>query len=229
MMTAATAMLAGGAFAACTLPTEDRYCAQVYEVKVSLKTTVGKTKVDCEEVCYRNKGSAKLKGYLYTCDCSCTGLLTSALYLYDKATDAEYFGFPSWAFLSRIGKKNKDAEAHLIAPLYTTDGLPAKNGGEVYFLSGFGKFDSDGRLKEMSGNIVGMRYPPYCEEDCSIGSFAFAYPWCYLEQENGNGNYAAQPYYVQTVGYGSWSIRYNKKLSEKYAAGLWIPPTTIFD
>lgn len=224
MMTlAALVTITGSAYAACTLPT-DLYCAQVYDVKVSLKTTVSKTKVDCEEICYRTKGSASLKGYLYACDCTCDGFRQASLYLYDKKNDRDYYGIPAWLVLNRIGKKNTDAEGFMVAPLSSSDDIldgVGKGIGSVFYLAGFGKFDDDGYLKNMSGDIVGILPPPICAQDCSVGTYAVAYPACYLAIVGE----ATQPIYlVPTVGFGTWSLRYNKHLSEDYANGTWMPP-----
>jgi hypothetical protein len=128
-------------------------------------------------------------------------------------------------FLSRIGKNNKDAEGFLIAPLSTDEDIldgVGKDFGSVFYLAGFGKFDDDGGLKNMSGNIVGIMIPPFCSEDCSVGTYAVAYPACELDDLIGTKQRPA--YFYPTVGFGTWSLKYNKHRSEDYANGVWQPP-----
>ena len=210
MMFAAAMTIVGGAYAACTLPTASNECALVYSVKVSAKTTVSKTKVDCDEICYRSKGSISLSGYLYVCSCACEDFMSSSLlWLEDKKGDEVYEGPMAWAFLNRIGKNTDDAEAFWLA------GLESDAQSEItLYGAGFGKFDSKaGFLKSMSGNVVGLKSAPLCATACEITGIAVAFPACDFE---------ADPT-VPTVVFGTFSLNYNKKLSEKYYTGLWAP------
>jgi len=216
MMFAAAMTIVGGAYAACTLPVVSNDCALVYSMKVSAKSTVSKTKVDCDEVCYRNKGSKSLKGYLYVCSCACEDFLdTASLWLEDSKYDQVLEGGIVWSFLNRIGKSEADAEGFWTASLENS--VDSESDAFMYAVlygAGFGKFDSKtGLLKSMSGNVVGYAGAPYCEKDCELGSYAIAYPACDWEATEE----------VPTAVSGTWSISLNKKLSEKYYSGLWAP------
>ncbi len=210
MMFAAAVTIVGGAFAQCELPSVSNQCALVYTFKASVKTTVGKSKYDCADVCYRNKGSKSFKGYLYVCSCLCEDFLSnSALWFVDSKTKQEFTGALYWSILNRIGKKSMDAEG-----FWTGSAEDDEVGTDVnMYAAGFGKFDSKtGYLKSMSGNIVGSMSAPICEMDCAT-ALAVAYPACEWDETD----------QVPTVLFGSWSISYNKKLSQKYFAGLWAP------
>jgi len=209
MMFAAAMTIVGGAFAQCELPTASNECALVYTFKASVKTTVAKAKIDCDEICYRNKGSKSLKGYLYVCSCYCEDFMGGSLWFEDTKTDEVFEGGLGWSILSRIGKKSMDAEG-----FWTGGAQGDENTGITMYAAGFGAFDSKtGVLKNMSGNIVGMMDAPICAKDCEVGAMAVAYPACDWESSED----------VPTVLFGSWSISYNKKLSQKYYAGLWAP------
>lgn len=209
MLIAAAVTIVGGAFAQCSDP-EVTNCSLVYDFKASLKTTAGKAySGDCEDLCYRATGSKSFKGYIYTCECECTNFMYAATYyLYDKKSDTELFGAPTWQYLNAIGKKSTDAEGFVIFGGY----------GGVLYAAGHGKFDDAGLLKSMSGDLAGYLYPPYCAEQCSDGEYAVAYPACSWQESYG----------VMTPAFGSWSIKYNKSLSSKYSQGLWVPPVPDF-
>lgn len=216
MMFAAAMTIVGGAYAACTLPVVSNDCALVYSMKVSLKGTTSKVKVDCDEVCYRVKGSKSLKGYLYVCSCACEDFMdTASLWLQDKKYDAVLEGPISWMFLNRFGKSESDAEGFWSASLENS--VDSESDAFMYAIlygAGFGKFDSDnGLLKNMSGNVVGYQAAPFCEKDCELGSYAIAYPACDWEETDE----------VPSAVYGTWSISLDKKASEKYYNGTWAP------
>jgi len=207
MLLAAAAMIVGGAFAQCSDP-EVSNCSLVYDFKASLKTTVGKSySGDCADLCYRASGSKSFKGYIFSCECECTNFLRNAtFYATEKKSGAEIYGVPYWMFLNAIGKNGTDAEG--IFSIYSDSMY------ETFAAAGQGKFDDAGLLKSMSGSMLGYMEPPYCSEQCSDGEYAVAYPACDWESSTS----------VPTVAYGSWSMKYNKSLSAKYAQGLWTPP-----
>ena len=204
MMIAAAMTIVGGAYAACGDEQTDEDCALVYDFKASLKTTEGKAySGDCDDVCYRKKGSLRLKGYLFGCDCTCEDFLALELYVYDKKTDMEESGAPEWTILNAIGKKGTDLEALMSLEL----------GEAVFTAAGFGSFDKYGLVKKISGYVVGTVPYPECSVDCSDGNPAVAYPAC---------DFIEDPY-VDSIAYGSWSIRYNSSKTKKYAANTWSP------
>jgi hypothetical protein len=68
-------------------------------------------------------------------------------------------------------------------------------------------------LKSFSGSIVGSLPAPYCEVACADGEPTVAYLSC---------DFIAD-YDIETVAFGTFSLKYNKSLSAKYAAGTWVP------
>ena len=209
MLFAAALMVVGGAFAQCSDPVVSN-CSLVYDFKASLKTTKGKAySGDCADVCYRDTSSKSFKGYIYACECECTNFLYAAtLYAVEKKSGQEIYGVPYWMFLNAIGKKSMDAEGLFVISSYYA----------VFYAAGHGKFEDNGLLKSMSGNLAGYMEPPYCAEQCSDGEYAVAYPACSWQESYG----------VMTPAFGSWSIKYNKSLSSKYSQGLWVPPVPDF-
>ena len=204
MMFAAAMTIVGGAYASCADP-EVGECAYVYDLKISIKTTgplAGEAvSVPCGDDiaagCYRKIGKASLKGYIYTCDCTCEDMKSGTLILWDtKAKDYVIEeGALTWEILSTIGKSNKDAEGY----------WTLETDGATLAAAGFGKWDQKAdRLSSMSGNIVGKLVAPECEGDAEcVASVSFP---CNLE--------AAEE---QTIGYGTWSIKYNSSKSKEYA------------
>ena len=215
MMLAASMTIVGGAYSAdCGLGTSSNApcsAALVYDVKISVKTTAGKSySGECYDSCYRAKSSRSYKGYLYACGCTCDDLLAAEFYLVDKKNDDVFEGAIEWNILSRIGKKNLDAEG-----LFEADLADAFTSREfIIAAAGFGAFDKKtGQLKSMSGNVVGTLTAPECVVPCDIGEPAVAFPACDWQEDSD----------VETVAFGTWSIKYNKKLSQRYYANLWEP------
>ena len=212
MMFAAAMTIVGSAFAQCEI--EDPNCALVYNFKANVKTTVGKAMKDCDDICYRHKGSKSVKGYMYVCSCECEEFLAGSLlwFVWKKGKVSEEFesdGPVAWEILNLIGKKSTDAEG------FWTATAIGDSGSEVtMWAAGFGKIDRRaGYLRSMSGNIVGKATPPLCVVPCEADVPAVAYPACdWVPADD-----------VQTVFFGTWSISYNRKMSQRYAAGLWEP------
>ncbi len=220
MMFAAAMTIVGGAFAQCAdIPVVTNNCALVYDVKLSVKTTVPKAiagstiNVPCAdeetvaEVCYRTPGSLTLKGYLQACACDCESFLAATLTLWDTHAKA-YVTVDSfaWDFLNVIGKKNTEAEGAWTMEIA---------GGTLYG-AGFGKWDgkaTPARLSSMSGNFAGSVSAPQCDSEITCDA-AIAYP-C--------GNFDQGSSTLETAAYGTWSIKYNKSLSKKEAAGEELP------
>ncbi len=217
MMFAAAMTIVGGAFAQCgEEPTAA--CALVYDVKISLKTTVGKEKagsdVPCGEdigaICYRVKGSVAWKGFLSSCDCSCDGFQAAELWLFnDKAQEIVAAGETlDWVVFNYFGKKNTDVEG-----FWQLEGETAS-----LYAAGFGTSDKDGLLKSMNGNIVATLPAPECVLGDVCGA-AVAYP-CGMDNSVTNGLIDLTP---DTVGYGTWSVKYNKSASQKSADNGYLP------
>jgi hypothetical protein len=205
MMIAAAMTIVGGAYAQCSDPVLTD-CSLVYDFKASLKSTVGKAASgDCEDLCYRATASKSLKGYLYACEgCDCDAFQLATLTAYEKKSDETFVGVPEWDFLNAIGKKSLDAEG-----LFVVDFAQGS-----FTAGGFGSFDSKtGMLKSFSGSIVGSLPAPYCEVACADGTPTVAYLSCDFIED----------YEIETVAFGTFSLKYNKSLSAKYAAGTWVP------
>ena len=214
MMFAAAMTIVAGAYAQCGFDDPNYECdaALVYQAKFNVKTTKGKPySGKCDDVCYRQKGSANYKGYLYACGCTCDEFMDAELLLTGNKKNREVFeGFPEWVTLNKIGKKNLDAEGYFHVELDDVET------GREFILdaAGFGKFDKKGGyLKNMSGNFVGLMSAPLCEDPCEIGDPAVAFPACDWEEDED----------VETIAFGKWSIKYNKKLSKKYWNNEWDP------
>lgn len=214
MMFAAAMTIVGGAYAQCGLgDTPGMSCALVYNAKFSVKTTKGKPySGKCDDLCYRAKASVSYKGFLYVCACSCDEFLQDGMfYLSGNKKNSEVFeGAPEWTVLNKIGKKNLDAEGFFNAELSDLE-----TGREFNLAAaGFGKFDKKtGHLTSMSGNLVGVMSAPECEIECATGEPAVAFPACDWDESDD----------VATIAYGSWSIKYNKKLSKRYLENTWEP------
>lgn len=222
LMFAAAMTIVGGAFAQCgDSPVVTQACAMVYDVKMSVKTTVGKPIAgrvlesncgDSEEigaVCYRTKGSMSLQGYIESCTCDCEGLMDGVLNLWNKKakTYEVVEGAFSWMFINIMGKKNTETEGSWVLPL---DGIGLLGGGVLYG-SGFGNWNSkECRVDSMSGNFAGFVSAPLCDSDITCDA-AIAYPCACIVPGTEDE--------LPTVAFGTWSIKYNKKLSKKLAEG----------
>lgn len=208
----AAALVAASSFAQCVPgeEPEEKDCAQVYNVTISVKTTVAKSgslttdngpclPSDTTNLCYRVKGSKSFKGYYWQCECGCDLFEDNVLDLFNKKTDAfeVYNGTIDWELLQRFGKKNTDVEAAA-----SFEGDTAE-----FYLMGFGKYDAKKyRVSSISGNVQAFFVAPYCEELCTPGSYAVAYDLCTLE-----------PILTDTIGTGTFSIKYNSSASKKLA------------
>jgi hypothetical protein len=210
VMMAVALVAAASSYAQCT-PGEDPVvgpCAQVYTVEMTLKTTTAKSgSVETGDactpgstsVCYRVISSKSYKGYYYNCTCGCDEFVNNTLDVYNKKTDEMLVtaGTIDWDILGRIGKKNAEVEAS-----GDVDG--------IIYLQGFGKYDSkNDRISSISGNVqTWYLAAPACTVDCAPG--ATAYPGDLCDP--------SIPLSVGTIGYGSFSIKYNSSASKKYAA-----------
>jgi hypothetical protein len=205
----ATALVAASSFAQCTPgDTPDPVnCAQVYNVALSLKTTAGKSGAvdigtECApgstSVCYRVISKMTLKGYLSNCTCGCDTFVDNVLDLFDTKTDEMVVssGSITWDILGRIGKKNAEVEAQ-----------GTINGTDMEMM-GFGKYDAkNDRISSISGQVQGTLIPPSCTVACAPGGTAYPNDLCD----------PSIPQMVNTIAYGTFSIKYNSSASKKYA------------
>jgi len=207
MMFAAAMTIVGGAFADCG-ETATNNCALVYDVTVSLKTTLPKsgsvtTSVSCSDVtgviCYRVPGTMALKGFYTACACDCDSFLGGTLTLWNpKAKALATEGLMNWTVFNLIGKTETDIEA-LWSMVDATDGTGLSG-------AGFGKWDAKAdRVSSISGDVVGKLLPPECQVSGCPAAVAFP---CSETQEDSIGF---------TIAYGTWSMKYNATQSKKLA------------
>jgi hypothetical protein len=206
---AAALVAAASSYAQCAPGPDpvDVDCAQVYNVSMSLKTTAAKSGAidigdECSpgstSVCYRVISSKSYKGYYWNCSCECDAFDSNVLELFDKKSDEMVVESESisWTILGRIGKKNTDIEAY------------GNINGDIY-LMGFGKWDSKkGRVSSISGNVQAVLGAPLCIVACAPGGIALPYDLCIPDTQ----------ILVDTIAYGSFSIKYNSSASKKLAA-----------
>lgn len=215
MMLAAAMTIVGSAYGQCGEPPVGS-CALVYDVQVTLKTTVpiymsGSTTV-CGEAqaaaCWRKPGSASWKGFISACACDCLSFLGGSIYLWDvknQQTLADGTGTLTWEVFNLIGPKKLDVEGFWSLNDQVT-------GAEVYG-AGFGKWDAkNARLTSISGNVVAKLTPPACATGDCAASVAFP---CSILITQGTESF--------TIAYGTWSMRYNSAASKKYAASTTLP------
>ena len=205
---AAALVAAAGSYAQCEpgTPPVEADCSQVYNVSISLKTTAAKSGsidigTDCApgstSLCYRVISSKSYKGYYWNCSCGCDEFANNVLDLFEtKSKDlVVYNGTIDWESLVRIGKKNTEIEA-------------AGTIDDSIFFMGFGKYDvKNARVSSISGNVQAFLVAPSCTVDCAPGSTSVAYDICTLA-----------PVSIGTIGYGSFSLKYNSSISKKLAA-----------
>ena len=208
MMFAAAMTIVGGAHAQCN---DSLDCAQVWDVKMSLKTTQAATlkakNVCADNACYRKPGKKSLNGFLFVgggCgECTCASINDAVFYLWDKKAKEMVVdgGEISWSFLHIIGKKDTEAEGLF--------GITSDEGIELTG-AGFGKWDLKNKiLKSLSGEIVGAGAPPACSIDCTdeIPAVAFICTADGIEEVED----------APTAYSGKFSIKYSKGSSKKAA------------
>ncbi len=233
---AAAMALVGGAFADCTLPTETTDVeALVYDFAVTLKTTKAKlvtlkdTQVPCDlpiaggAIVYRDNGATlKYQGFYWTCDPSCVDSPqfdvppytfeywnTTEKVVLANAVNADVSATaPTWSVLNIIGSPSKMSKVEAAFDTLTWTDLE-RTSASVANGAGFGTYDSKyNRVKTISGYVVATMAPPYYPH--TVGDLvcppAVAFTPCSYD-ENDN----------PTVGYGTWSLKYNASASKKLA------------
>ncbi len=216
LMFAAAMTIVGGAYAqdGCNPGDEDygtTYCALVYNVSASLKTTIARSlnPTVCDAaVCYRDVGSMRVKGYLYICACDCEGeaFQNAVLTAWDsKGNVVAFENLIEWPILHRIGRTAQKVEALGNLEVGETDG---------FVLAGFGQYDNrNDRVSSISGLMIGVIEGPQCEVAnlCEPSDYTPAVPvdLCFD---------IALTDVTETIAYGTFSIKYNSVASRRYAA-----------
>ena len=219
MMFAAAVTIVGSAFAQCGDP-EAEDCALVYDVKLSVKTTVPDSKagyvlpshcgdpVTNAATCFRKTGKKTIQGFFYTCACNCDSIKDATTwYLWDKKAKVGEEVGASLSF-NVIGKKKSDVEAYVIL---SPDADGVLNDGGTLYLAGFGKWDAKNcRVKSVSGNFAGLIAPPKCNDALSCDEAA-----AYVCDGDATSGCALVAETVETVAFGTWSIKYSSSKSKK--------------
>ena len=227
------------AFADCApdpVPGPAAYCAQVYSVKMSVKTTKGvvtttKTVSD-GNICnpgeipgtclvYRTKDSTTFTGYIADCDCSC-GLLATvgseATVVWDSKRKAPMAGAAfTTTFLNVMGKKQTEAEW---AWTFAGTADYGENRTQAYSLTGagYGKYDTkNDRYTSFSGNFAGTATASYDLKAKVTETVTCACDPSVVAKCDDLGTLTAD----DTVAYGTWSVKYNASLSKKFASKKW--------
>jgi hypothetical protein len=159
--------------------------------------------------CYRDAGKVTIKGTIVTEEIC----LDDPAELYDE--DGEYFDDFEVEFLNFFGSQVVE-KATKVEGLFTIgDDIDMADGTNYGFaLAGQGKYDekllaTDEKgvylpgISSISGNIVGYLPAPDCEACCADEAPAVAFECGSVRGE----------YDLPTAAYGSWSMKFNKKLS----------------
>lgn len=250
MMIAAVAAMIGGVQAA-TTPCQRTtggsaaWAADVYQIKMSLKTTtgVGTTLTPSGTLCargsastniYRKATSLTLDGWIYQCTNICTTVYKNSALLMWETTQKATVNKPKieWKqdFPHVMGQRNADAEAYFVFTgklqdyVYNTSASFAI--AELH-CAGQGKYDCKAaRYTQFSGNCAGYGAPPYdvsrTAKSCDPSKILLCTQLttsCTLDPTT------ASP----TAIFGTWSIRYNATASAKFFKDgtLTIPAPTV--
>lgn len=237
MIAAAVAAVTVGAFAEDCAPAEQEASdtAWVYDVKFSGKTTSGTAGVvkgdsgnictpgsDNTQVCIRVKGSLQIKGWVATCNPTCDyfadlGGFTDTAFWATKPNKtivvADTLAFDVY---NVFGKKQKDVE---VAGAFEGS-LPDLEGQTFAFtVAGLGTYDKkNDRVKSVSGNFAGTMSNSFYVKN------GVCCPTVVFECTDLNTAVAS----VDTVGFGSWSVKFNKGASKKYAKNGTTPKTPSY-
>lgn len=233
---AAAAMIAGvQAATPCTRGgASTPWAADVYQIKMSLKTTtgVGTTLTPSGTLCnrgsastnvYRKATSLTLDGWIYQCTNICTTVYKGSSLLAWETSQKVQFTTPTitWQddFPHVMGQKNADAEAYfkfngVITPgSYTYNSLAFFNISELW-CAGQGKFDCKaGRYTQFSGNCAGKATAPYDVSRTAKACDPSKILICTQLATDCNIDPTTPSV---TAVFGTWSIRYNASASAKY-------------
>ena len=235
MIAALAAAAVGGAYAGCEKG-EDKNCAEVYDVSMTIKTTQCKcaakttvTKNACGKekntscVAWREVTTKKVTGAIWSCTCSCDDDLDTDSILqvtpewWDYETSAfdakgnQYFWFKSG---DELDAANLMTFKYLGRIGKKNDKVEAAGtfGDGIYF-AGFGSYDTkNSRVKNISGNLAGIWGAPY---DCSSDDLdnpedCPVYQLC-------DGDTVLDDI-SWTAASGSFSVKYNSSKSKKLMA-----------
>ena len=252
MMIAAVAAMIGGVQAA-TTPCQRTtggsaaWAADVYQIRMSLKTTtgVGTTLTPSGTLCNRGGGSTNiyrkatsltLDGWIYQCTNVCTTIHSGSSLLIWETTQKAAFTSPAitWQgdFPHVMGQRNADAEAYFKFNGVLAPGAFVYNASAFFNISelwcaGQGKYDCKAaRYTQFSGNCAGKGTAPY---DVSRTAKACDPSKILLCTQLASSCTVDPTTASDTAIFGTWSIRYNATASAKYFKDgtLTIPAPTV--
>ena len=220
--------------------------AQVYEMQLTMKTTVsqsGKVKFvscDCQvdgDTMYRDQGTVKIKGLIWGCDCdtlsnpristNSTSLAKAEYgYIFWNETSRKPMNLKfKWEFLNRIDKTAKKAEG--------TWTLSSEDGSFYLVGSGFGTVkDTTVRqpicmrtatwAQSMSGNFAGWSTPGAI---VTVKATSGECSWCKKVEGTEEQTASAIGWSLcdcgdsdeRTAANGTWKLKYNKKAAKVLA------------
>ena len=213
MIAAVAAIVAGGAFAACSyiekkvVTTNDP--AWAYKWTFTGKTTKA-IDVKCDKTDYvtRTSTSLKIQGWSFYCDPVCgdfEAMEADEVFWSTKPAKITLDGGVTFEVANVIGKAGKNYEAFGVADF-------ASDGAWLYtlYLAGFGTYDAkNDRVSSISGNFAGIAAAPRsADQKCTLGDVSKVWECC-----------GCPTLEADSIAYGKWSIKYNKSMAKKYAAG----------
>jgi len=239
MIVAAVAAMVGAVQAAtdCTRPTTPTNPgADVYQLKMSLKTTTGvgdvATTAAAGSLCSRTPGSSStnvyrkattlaVDGWIYMCTNLCTTLKNGTVVAWETKNKTQFTG-PTIAwqdnFPQVMGPKNADAEAYFKFTGTIVPGKYAYNTQAFFnitelWCAGQGKYDvKNARFTQLSGNCAGKGTAPYDVSRTAKSCDPSKVLQCTAVISSTTIPTDANP----TAIFGTWSIRYNAAASRNY-------------
>lgn len=213
MIAAVAAIVAGGAFAECAyikpVVVKDTDPAWAYKWTFTGKTTKA-IATTCSKANYitRTSTSLKIQGWSLYCDPLCgdfEAAEATEIFWRTKPTKITLDGGVTFEVANVIGKAGKNYEAFGVADF-------ASDGTQLYtlYLAGFGTYDAkNDRVSSISGNFAGIASAPKsADEKCEDGQVSKVWECC-----------GCPTLEADSVAFGKWSIKYNKSMAKKYAAG----------
>ena len=170
-------------------------------------------KVTTDADCYRDTAKLTIKGYVMS-NAICIDDSPATLV---ESSNGDVYDF-NYKFVNFFGSQVPEKATKVEALFDISDGndIDGADGTNLYFaLAGQGKYSNklkdsendDGEgINNISGNIVGYLPAPTCEACCDDPLSAIAF-LCAFDS-------LTPAYDLPTAAYGTWSMKFNKKLSD---------------
>jgi hypothetical protein len=170
----------------------------------------------------RAKDKTKFAGWIYDCNGTCSTVSTGSMVAWDSKRKSQLDGAAlSTSFIHVIGKKQKDAEWR-----WDFTGTAMYNSEAAYnlFLAGFGKYSAKkGFYTSFKGNFAGeVSAVTYAKAKTADACAPAMYWLCEDLTALVDGDAG--------VAYGSWTVKYSKSASKKFAKNgyLSVPKYVTF-